>query len=68
MAAKIKLQRIGKVRNAQYRIIVADARTRRSGRAAAMRPPPRSGNGGWSRANMACAFQRWSRARTYRNC
>ena len=33
MAAKIKLQRIGKVRNAQYRIIVADARTRRSGRA-----------------------------------
>src|SRR5699024_5566911 len=33
MAAKIKLQRIGKVRNAQYRIIVADSRTRRSGRA-----------------------------------
>ena len=33
MAAKIKLQRIGKIRNAQYRIIVADARTRRSGRA-----------------------------------
>lgn len=33
MAAKIKLQRIGKVRSAQYRIIVADARTRRSGRA-----------------------------------
>ena len=32
MAAKIKLQRIGKVRNAQYRIIVADSRTRRSGR------------------------------------
>ena len=27
------LQRIGKIRNAQYRIIVADARTRRSGRA-----------------------------------
>src|SRR5699024_102091 len=33
MAAKIKLQRIGKVRNAQYRIIVAASRTRRSGRA-----------------------------------
>ena len=33
MAAKIKLQRIGKIRNAQYRIIVADSRTRRSGRA-----------------------------------
>lgn len=33
MAASIKLQRIGKIRNAQYRIIVADARTRRSGRA-----------------------------------
>lgn len=33
MAAKIKLQRIGKVRNAQYRVIVADSRTRRSGRA-----------------------------------
>ncbi|AKK11384.1 30S ribosomal protein S16 [Corynebacterium uterequi] len=33
MAVKIKLQRIGKIRNAQYRVIVADARTRRSGRA-----------------------------------
>ena len=33
MAAKIKLQRIGKVRNAQSRVIVADSRTRRSGRA-----------------------------------
>lgn len=33
MAVKIKLQRMGKIRNAQYRVIVADARTRRSGRA-----------------------------------
>lgn len=33
MAVKIKLMRLGKVRNAQYRIVVADARTRRSGRA-----------------------------------
>ncbi|MFY9189774.1 MAG: 30S ribosomal protein S16 [Lawsonella sp.] len=32
MAVKIKLMRVGKVRNAQYRIVVADARTRRSGR------------------------------------
>ncbi|WP_020495182.1 30S ribosomal protein S16 [Sciscionella marina] len=33
MAVKIKLQRLGKVRQPYYRIIVADARTRRSGRA-----------------------------------
>lgn len=33
MAAKIKLKRLGKVRNPQYRIVVADARTRRDGRA-----------------------------------
>ena len=33
MAVKIKLQRIGKIRNAEYRVIVADARTRRSGKA-----------------------------------
>ena len=33
MAVKIKLQRMGKIRNAEYRIIVADARTRRSGKA-----------------------------------
>lgn len=32
MAVKIKLMRVGKVRNAQYRIVVADARTRRNGR------------------------------------
>lgn len=32
MAVKIKLQRLGKVRNPHYRIIVADARTRRDGR------------------------------------
>ncbi|MFW3116776.1 30S ribosomal protein S16 [Mycolicibacterium mageritense DSM 44476 = CIP 104973] len=30
---KIKLTRLGKIRNPQYRIIVADARTRRDGRA-----------------------------------
>ncbi len=30
MAVKIKLQRIGKIRNAEYRVIIADARTRRS--------------------------------------
>lgn len=33
MAVKIKLQRLGKVRQPYYRIIVADAQTRRSGRA-----------------------------------
>ncbi len=32
MATKIKLQRIGKIRNPQYRVIVADSRTRRSGK------------------------------------
>ena len=33
MAVKIKLKRLGKIRNAQYRIVVADARTARNGRA-----------------------------------
>lgn len=33
MAVKIKLKRLGKIRNPQYRIIVADARTKRDGRA-----------------------------------
>lgn len=33
MAAKIKLKRLGKIRNPQYRIIVADARAKRDGRA-----------------------------------
>ncbi|TEA09631.1 30S ribosomal protein S16 [Mycobacteroides salmoniphilum] len=33
MAVKIKLARLGKIRNPQYRIQVADARTRREGRA-----------------------------------
>ena len=33
MSVKIKLARIGKIRNPQYRISVADARTRRNGRA-----------------------------------
>lgn len=33
MAVKIKLTRLGKIRNPQYRIQVADARTRREGRA-----------------------------------
>jgi small subunit ribosomal protein S16 len=32
MAVKIKLTRFGKIRNPQYRIAVADARTRRDGR------------------------------------
>jgi small subunit ribosomal protein S16 len=32
MAVKIKLSRLGKIRNPQYRIAVADARTRRDGR------------------------------------
>ena len=32
MAVKIKLARFGKIRNPQYRIAVADARTRRDGR------------------------------------
>ncbi len=33
MAVKIKLKRMGKIRNPQYRIIVADSRTKRDGRA-----------------------------------
>ena len=33
MAVKIKLTRLGKIRNPQYRIVVADSRTRRDGRA-----------------------------------
>ncbi|HEX6888106.1 MAG TPA: 30S ribosomal protein S16 [Candidatus Nanopelagicales bacterium] len=33
MAVKIKLKRIGKTRNPQYRIVIADSRTARSGRA-----------------------------------
>ena len=32
MAVKIKLMRLGKIRNPQYRIVVADAKTRRNGR------------------------------------
>ena len=32
MAVKIKLQRLGKIRTPQYRIVVADARTRRDGK------------------------------------
>ena len=32
MAVKIKLTRLGKIHNPQYRIVVADARTRRDGR------------------------------------
>ena len=31
MAVKIKLQRVGKIRNAQYRVVIADARPRRDG-------------------------------------
>ena len=31
MTVKIKLQRLGKIRTAQYRVVVADARTRRNG-------------------------------------
>ncbi|ROO83398.1 SSU ribosomal protein S16P [Actinocorallia herbida] len=33
MAVKIKLKRLGKIRGAQYRIVIADARTKRDGRA-----------------------------------
>lgn len=33
MAVKIKLTRLGKIRTPQYRVIVADSRTRRDGRA-----------------------------------
>ncbi|HEV2783486.1 MAG TPA: 30S ribosomal protein S16 [Actinophytocola sp.] len=33
MAVKIKLQRLGKIRDPHYRVVVADARTRRSGKA-----------------------------------
>ena len=33
MAVKIKLQRLGKIRQPYYRIIVSDARTRRNGKA-----------------------------------
>ncbi|MGY4100541.1 30S ribosomal protein S16 [Nocardia sp. R16R-3T] len=33
MAVRIKLTRLGKIRNPQYRVVIADARTRRDGRA-----------------------------------
>ena len=33
MAVKIRLKRMGKIRNAQYRIIVMDSRSKRDGRA-----------------------------------
>ena len=33
MAVKIKLTRLGKIRNPQYRIVIADSRTKRDGRA-----------------------------------
>jgi small subunit ribosomal protein S16 len=33
VAVKIRLQRLGKIRQPQYRIVVADARTRRDGKA-----------------------------------
>ncbi|AUN40098.1 30S ribosomal protein S16 (plasmid) [Tsukamurella tyrosinosolvens] len=33
MAVKIKLTRLGKIRNPQYRVVIADSRTRRNGRA-----------------------------------
>lgn len=32
MATRIRLKRLGKIRNPQYRIVVADARTKRDGR------------------------------------
>lgn len=32
MAVKIKLQRLGKIRTPHYRVVVADARTRRDGK------------------------------------
>lgn len=32
MAVRIRLKRLGKIRNPQYRIVVADARTKRDGR------------------------------------
>ena len=33
MAVKIKLKRMGSIRNPQYRVVIADARTARDGRA-----------------------------------
>ena len=33
MAVKIKLQRLGKIRQPYYRVVIADSRTRRGGRA-----------------------------------
>ena len=33
MAVKIKLKRLGKIRNPQYRVVIADSRTARNGRA-----------------------------------
>src|SRR5690348_12335306 len=33
VAVKIKLKRLGKIRNPQYRIVIADSRTKRDGRA-----------------------------------
>ena len=40
MAVKIKLMRLGKIRTPEYRIVVADARTRRSGRGIETRSVP----------------------------
>ena len=42
MAVKIKLMRLGKIRTPEYRIVVADARTRRSGRAIGQYHPKRA--------------------------
>lgn len=33
MSVKIKLKRLGKIRNPQYRVVIADSRTKRGGRA-----------------------------------
>ena len=33
MAVKIRLLRMGKIRNPQYRVVVADSRTKRDGKA-----------------------------------
>ena len=33
MAVRIRLLRMGKIRNPQYRVVVADSRTKRDGRA-----------------------------------
>ena len=63
MAVRIRLLRMGKIRNPQYRIVVADSRTKRDGRAIEYvgHLPPEGGplaHRGQLRAGPALALRR----------